>query len=84
MDDQTKKAHRIAEDRRLKARALRRLKASQPSALQDPRHAACVAGKLARTPTPCSCPMCGSRRKYGKGAGRETLAERKARLEEAD
>jgi hypothetical protein len=84
MKDELKKARRIDAELRLKARALRRLKAHSPSVLQDPRVAACTAGKLLRMPTPCSCPMCGNQRKHGKGAARETLAERKARLGEKE
>lgn len=33
-------------------------------------------GKLARTPTPCSCEMCGNRRRYDKPKGL-TLQERR-------
>ena len=80
MKGASKKERRMGAELRLKARALRRLKASQPGVLHDPRTAACTAGKLSRTPTPCSCAMCGNLRKYGKGVSRETLAERKARL----
>ena len=33
-------------------------------------------GKLAKTPVPCSCPMCGNPRRY---FGQETLSERRCR-----
>lgn len=86
MDDKTKKARRIDAELRLKARALRRLAPQIDSPIQ-PLHPIIVdraVGKLSRTPTPCSCAMCGSRRKYHKGKERESMAERKARLKEKE
>lgn len=84
MDEKIKKAHRIESELRLKARAWRRLRANQPSVLQDTQNAICTAGKMFHTPTPCSCAMCGNPRRHAKGADRETLAETKARLKEMD
>lgn len=84
MTSMAKAVRRIEAERRAKARALRRLKASQPSVLADPAHAAVAAGRMARTPTTCSCTMCGNPRKHAKGQWRETLAEAKARLDEKD
>lgn len=81
---EAKAARRMAAERRAKARALRRLKVNQPDVLKDAARAALAAGKLARTPTPCSCAMCGNPRRHAKGFWRRTLAENRADLDEKD
>lgn len=80
MKDKPKAARRIEAEARMKGRALRRLRPTLESPLQPlhPMDAEVAAGKLARTPTPCSCPMCGNPRKHAKGQWRRTLAEQKA------
>lgn len=82
MNEAKPKVRRRDAEQKAKARAIRRLaplirSPGQPLRLID---FARVAGKLACTPTPCSCPKCGNRRRYAKGANCETLAETKARL----
>lgn len=82
-DDETVKERRLEAERRVKARALRRLKA-MAAVPDDPMQAAQAAGRLARTPTPCSCWMCGNPRRRAKGAARETVAEHRERLKAKD
>lgn len=84
MQEKLKMARRIEAERRLKARALRRLRANQPGVMQDPNVVECTVGKSTRTPTPCSCAMCGNPRRHAKGARRKTLAEYRAKLKEMD
>jgi len=84
MNEKLKKAHRIEADLRLKARALRRMKAYGHSALSNPEDCVRAIGKLAHTPTPCSCAKCGNPRKFLTGIDRETHAELISRLREHD
>ena len=89
MDDKKKKERRIEADLRKKkgaqsrvAASLKRQRRRQPP--KNPINPAILASRLARTPTPCSCPMCGNPRKFAKGAERMTYAEAKALLAEKD
>lgn len=59
---------------RMKGRARSVLKKWHGQEVSDTRQI----GKLARTPTPCSCHMCGNARKWQRGkGGSRTLQERR-------
>lgn len=84
MDDQLKRANRRAAQCKAKARALRRYIYQVGRSLQ-PLQPPCterMAGKLAHTRTPCSCPQCGNPRKYSKENSLLTMVENRQLLRE--
>lgn len=88
MEEDAKKANRRKTEAKQKAIALKRLKSrlevdrrQPPPQPVDLRR---TVGIMAHTRTLCSCPMCGNYRKYGKGKGKLTVAECKARLKEKE
>ena len=84
MDEKSIKVSRIESELRIKARALRRMKAYGHSALSNPEDCDRAVGKLAHTPKACSCVKCGNPRKFLTGLDRETHAEHISRLREHD